>query len=107
VVHVPEDIILFQNSETLDVLRRELRGKFRCDQKAPPMFASAVKDRYDLDRTVAIQQQDFRRFRSVLAEIEPRRHAAHRENQVGDLPKSWANAGAFSPLTLKSKLAHN
>lgn len=39
------------------------------------------------------------------AETPVRRKASG--NHGEHLPKSWANAGAFSPLTLKSKLAHN
>ena len=62
---------------------------------------------YDLQPTVTILQHGPRYFAMLLKETEPSAVAAPPENHVGDLPNSWANAGAFYLLTLKSKLDHN
>jgi hypothetical protein len=76
----------------------------------PLMFAARLTAVPILAETVTFLQQFLHRFRFVEAEMglrgDARRNEGGAENHGGHLPKSWANAGAFSPLTLKSKLAH-
>jgi hypothetical protein len=76
-----------------------------------PLMDAAGPDRdSDLLATVTNMQQIFRRFRPGRGRNDPpwkRPSAGWRGRITGMLPKSWAKAGAFSLLTLKSKLAHN
>ena len=92
--------------------RIEFAGKNRYpahpgdDEMTPPIFAAGLISHFDLESTVTILQQDFQGFwpgtrRSEA--LETRRAQGITDRR---LPKSWANAGAFSLLTPKSKLAH-
>jgi hypothetical protein len=77
-----------------------------------PTFEAALTRQFRFVSTVTILQQTILPvFAGELTCGLPVGHAMQesqeiqRESQVGRLPKSWANAGAFSLLTRKSKLA--
>jgi hypothetical protein len=76
---------------------------------APLKLAARFGGDSDLVGSVTILQQFFTGFCSQDEDEPPFGRPSerrHRENHGGDLPKIWAKAGAISPLTLKSKLAH-
>jgi hypothetical protein len=79
-------------------------------KKAPLTFAAGLVGDSDLESTVTILQQDSWGFGPGGGPNEAlgihRAPRTARENHPGHVPKSWANAGAFSLLTPKSKLAH-
>ena len=77
--------------------------------QTPHTDAAGLGGDSDLVGTVTNMQQILRRFRPGKGRNDPRGNASPRDGggeSPGRLPKSWAKAGAFSLLTLKSKLAH-
>ena len=85
----------------------ERDGAFAMTKQRPPMYTAGLDRGSDLVGTVTNMQQIFAGFGPGKARAAPRLNGPSAERIRGRLPKSWANAGAFSLFTLKSKLAHN